>query len=174
MRLHNWQRIIWCWIWVSLLALTAKAVPTKHDFHVCITQITHNPKAATLEITVKIFTDDLERTIRTLTGEELRLGDPRESPKADDLMFEYLHNRLQIATDQQARTYKWIGKEVENDVVWCYLEVDNAHKFNTIDITNRILTEIFDDQSNLVHVEVNGATTSMIMDKNKLSGRITL
>src|SRR5687767_3390074 len=56
-----------------------------HDYHVSITHIDHNPKTQSLEITTKIFTEDLEKTITTHGGPVLKLGDPKEDPRADPL-----------------------------------------------------------------------------------------
>jgi hypothetical protein len=144
-----------------------------HDFHVCILEINHNLETRALEITVKIFTDDIERSIQALGGGALRLGDPREAANADALLFEYLQNRLSITLDTNPFKISWVGKEVELDALWCYLEVPSVGRFSEIGITNRILTEVFEDQANVVHVTASGITQSLFLSKSSLSGSLT-
>lgn len=153
-------------------AAPGAAVPL-HDFHVSITTIDHNPRTQALEITVKIFTDDLERSIQALGGGNLYLGGPNEAADADSLVHAYLRNRLSLALDGRPATYAWVGKEVELDAVWCYVEVTQVGKFSSLEITNRILTELFDDQANVVHCKVRGASKSLFLSKNAVTDRVS-
>jgi hypothetical protein len=158
---------------IYLAAGTAKAVVLPHDFHVSVTQITYNTQTQALEITVKIFAEDLERSVLALGGGDLRLGDPREATHADDAILGYLRNRLSVKVNEQAMPYSWVGKEVEIDALWCYLEIKDILHLTSLEITNRILTEIFEDQANVVHIEAYAQKKSLFLSKSMLSERIS-
>lgn len=150
----------------AVLSLRLNANATlPHDFHVSITTIDCNPKTGALEITVKIFTDDLEKSILKLGGPELKVGANDEAKDTDSFIEKYLQNRLFIEANGKTMSPKWIGKEVEIDATWCYLEVPNVGKLEEIKITNRILLEIFDDQSNLVHIHCGTDPKSLYLRK---------
>jgi hypothetical protein len=159
----------WAFLLIAVL-ISVSTIP--HDFHVSITQIDHNPQTQSLEITVRIFTDDLEQTIRNLGGGELRLGGPHEAPDANRLLLEYFQNRLEIRVNDQPSVLKWVGKEIEPDVTWCYLEVYSVPVISSIQITNRILMEVFDDQKNIIHLKDSGQTQSLFLNKREATGRL--
>lgn len=140
-----------------------------HDFHVSITQIDYSEKEQSLQITVKIFTDDLELALETLGAPRLHLGTELESDKTRGYLERYLENRLKIAVNDAEQTFTYLGKEVEYDATWCYLEVPNVPLPTSIKVKNRILLEIFDDQSNLVHLSVAGKKQSLMLRKGHVT-----
>ncbi len=155
------------------MARLQAAVPIPpHEFHVAITEIVYNPATKALEITTKIFSDDIERSIKALGGGELRLGDGAEAGNADRLLQDYLQNRLSIEVDGRPARFTWVGKEVELDAVWCYVEITGVERFSTLVVTNRILTELFEDQANVVHVQAYGENKSLFLSKESLSGTV--
>jgi hypothetical protein len=156
-------------IWVG----TLPARNLRHDFHVCIVEVQHNAQTQSLEITIKLFTDDIERSMRTLGAGQMRLGDTRELPDADAKLLAYLQNRLALRINGQAVAYRWVGKEVELDALWCYVEVPDVAELKQLEVTNRILLEIFDDQANVVHVHVKDRVQSLFLDKTELSGQVS-
>ena len=149
--------------------LSARPEVPPHDFHVSVTQINCNATTQTVEITIKLFTDDLEQSIKALGGGDLRLGDAREAANADHLLLEYLRNRFTLKLDSKPVIMAWVGKEVEVDALWCYLEVPNIPHCTSMEISSRILTEIFEDQANVIHITCNDQNKSLFLSKNSLS-----
>lgn len=149
-----------------LLALGVRAegnsVPA-HDFHVSITDMRYNPENRRLEVAIKIFTDDLETALEGLGAPKLRLNTDREHRKSDSLIGRYLANRMQIKVNGDAVTGNFLGKEYETDATWCYIEFIAVPQPETIVVSNRLLFERFDDQSNLVHIEVGAEKKSMLL-----------
>ena len=164
---------------LGILVLLAVPLPTRaagppHDFHVSVTQINCNTQSQTVEITIKLFTDDLEQSIKSLGGGDLRLGDAREAANADYLIMEYLRNRFTLQLDGKPVVLTWVGKEVEVDALWCYLEVPQIAHCASMEIGSRILTEIFEDQANVIHITCNAKNKSLFLSKNSLSGQVSL
>jgi len=60
-----------------------------HEYYVSICDIEFNSESNTLEITLKLFTDDLENTLQQGKS-RLYLGEDGESATADSLLESYL------------------------------------------------------------------------------------
>ena len=154
--------------------LYARPSSERHHFHVSITQIDHNAQAGTLEIAVKIFVDDLESSIAALGGGKLQLGEAGQAANADSILFAYLENRLQVTVNEKPRKMTWVGNEIEADAVWCFLEIGQIKNISSIEITNRVLMERFEDQANVVHVKANGQSKSLFLNADHLNDRLIL
>ena len=134
-----------------------------HNFHTSVSRIDFNPEAQTLEVAIKIFTDDLERSLEGMGSPALRLGSPREAVQADSIIGVYLRHCLGFAVDGETKSFYFLGKEVEFDVTWCYLEVSQVQQLHRLVVKNRILMELFPDQSNLVHIYAADQQKSLLL-----------
>lgn len=137
-----------------------------HPLHVSVTEIELDEKDKRLEIMMRVFADDLETTLREhLKQPEFDISKPT-TPALDAIMKEYLASRFKIALDNKAVQSKYLGHELEGDAFIFYLEVPGIKKLKTIQIQNNIIMEVFEDQSNLVHVTVRGTVRSLRLTKN--------
>ena len=142
---------------------------TYHEFYVSLCKIDHNPETSSLEITLKIFTNDLEYGITGLQ-DFYGLGTEKEPPEADSLIYSYILENFKINLDGNCMKLNYIGKEVELDVTWIYVEIESVPKFDEIEITNRMLTEVLEDQVNIVNVNYNGETLGLLLKQDKPKG----
>ena len=144
-----------------------------HKFYVSISEVNHNVEDATLELSVQMFTDDLEAALEATTDDKLWIGDPeREAVATDSLLAIYLDKKLTVSVNGKEREAVFIGKELEADATWCYLEIQEVDKLEHISIDNRVLMELFDDQKNLVHIYANGDEKSLFLRRGKSTGEI--
>ena len=101
-----------------------------HDFHFSRTDMRWNPSSQTVQTTVRVFTDDLELALRNhhRLGEDVKiwLGDDREWTGADDALFAWLSHHLDLQLGDSTVHWTWVGKEVELDVSYLYLESSPA------------------------------------------------
>lgn len=65
---------------------------------------------------------------------------------------------------------KYIGKEYDVDMVVSYIEVKDIKELKTIEIENKVLTEIFSDQQNIIHLKTPKSRRSLILDRDEPSG----
>ena len=82
------------------------------------------------------------------------------------MIEKYLNQKLQININGKALQLNYLGKEYDSDQVILYIEIEDVATFSEIDVTNAILTDLFDDQKNVVHVKVNGVTKSMLLQRD--------
>lgn len=138
-----------------------------HKFYVSVTEIELNPKSQSLQIISRVFTDDLENVLRQRYDDNLRLGEGYESGEVNKVIPVYLKQKMKISLDGRSRELKYIGREYDNDMTVFYIEVENVKSFKDIKIMNALLTDLFEDQKNLVHVEYKNKTKSLILAKGK-------
>lgn len=144
-----------------------------HPLHISVTEITLDEKEKELEIMLRIFTDDLEAAIRNAKNDaELNLLNPSNST-TDKLAWEYLQPRFKLVADGKTQTIKYLGHEADEDVLIFYIQVQPVKKFTTIDIANSIITELYEDQSNLINVTVDDETKSLRLMRNNPSGKLS-
>jgi hypothetical protein len=138
-----------------------------HPMHVSVTEIEMNDKEKRLEVMMRVFVDDLEVTLRrNFKQPELDVLEPK-GQSLDDLMQAYLKPRFQVSLDGKAQVIKYLGHERDHEAFIFYIEVEKVKKWKSIQVQNSIITEIYDDQSNLVHVTVAETVRSLRLTRTK-------
>jgi len=144
-----------------------------HKFYVSITELKHNAENAAIEISVKLFTDDLEAALEAGTTKKLWIGDAREAPETDSLLAAYFDRKFDVEVNGETQKPVFLGKELEADVTWCYLEIADIAIIKNLSIDNRLLTEISDEQKNIVHVNVGGTEKSLLLKRGQTDGEVS-
>lgn len=145
-----------------------------HPLHISVTEIEYNEKAEALQIISRIFVDDLEVAVREKKSmPELDILNPNKGLTTQTLIADYLKDHLKIKLDGKPQQLNLLGYEEENFAFICYIEIEKVKNFKVIEVENTVITEIFDDQSNLVHITYKGPIKSMRLMKDKPSGKFT-
>ncbi len=143
--------------------LTVGVLSVVHPFFVSVTEINHNAKEKTLEISCKMFLDDTEKILKK-EGNTVELSNPKDPKKVQQLIANYVKKHLQFKLDGKPAVLEFIGYEVEGASVWSYYQVNNIATVHKIDISNNILYELYDTQISIMHAQVGG---------NKKSTKVT-
>ncbi len=141
-----------------------------HKFYVSITKIEYAKQKNSLQIIAKIFTDDLEDALQQRYNSSILLGGKNESPKVDELLKKYLFQKINIKVNGKPVKLEYIGKEYDVDMVVSYIEVKDIKEIKTIEIENKVLTETFSDQQNIIHLKTPKSRRSLILDRDEPSG----
>ncbi|HYQ57816.1 MAG TPA: DUF6702 family protein [Draconibacterium sp.] len=143
-----------------------------HPFYVSICQVDFNPEHQSLEISVKIFADDLLAALAEEGKEKLFLGEPKENEHADEYIFSYLQRELTFKVNDKTVHPNFVGKEMEKDVIWTYLEISDVAALHKINVFCSMLTEVFNDQQNIIQVNKNGEIKNLLLSKKQTSGEL--
>lgn len=143
-----------------------------HPFYFSLTQVDHNPQNQSLEVTIKLFTDDIEQALEAQGTDKLYLGDAKEHQSSDRYLTTYLEQHLQFWVNGKAATYQYLGKEVELDVLWAYVEIDSVPELSTVKVLNNLLLEHFEDQQNVVQFRVGNQKESMLLRKGSVEDEV--
>jgi len=148
-----------------------------HDLHMSNTDIHYKSDQKALQLSVRMFIDDLEDAIEKNTDEELILFSDKESPQADSLIEAYINENLKITIDQKPMSGIFIGREMTEDLsaIWSYIEIENVDAFESNNIKNSLLLEMFDDQRNMIHVKVDNKRKAFhILDNKEMQKEFSL
>ena len=145
----------------ALLFLTTSAF-TLHKFYMAVYQINYAPEKKMLQITSRIFIDDLNKTLEKKYNKKFNLGDENDSAEESVLVKEYLASHFSIKVNNQSKPMNFLSKELDDDVLVCYWNIKGISKINSLEIYNTVLTDWLPDQKNLVHVTVLGVKNSFL------------
>lgn len=126
-----------------------------HEFHFSKCQIEYKKEAQALQISLHLFIDDLELALEQRGHTGLFIGSEKEQPDAPARVYEYLQSSFQIIVNDTPVDYAFLGKETSEDLagLWCYLEITDVSSIQSMQVKNSILTELYDDQKNVVQIK---------------------
>ena len=139
-----------------------------HAFHTSITEMRYNPKEKAFEISLRIFTDDLEKTLSTYNKNKKIVIENND--KNDIFIEQYIRKHFVITTPRnQKLNYQYVGKEKEGEAMWIYLEMPLNESLKGSKIQNDVLIDMFEDQTNIVNIFMNNDKKSYLYDaKNRV------
>ncbi|TCC94126.1 hypothetical protein EZ428_04935 [Pedobacter frigiditerrae] len=133
----------------------------KHPLHVSTTEIEFNSKEKSLEISCRIFTDDFETVLAKQFKTKVDLNKQTMHTAMDELVKKYINANLHYKVNGKNLTATYVGFEKDNEATNIYFEIDNISSLQSLNLTNTILYDLFDDQMNILHV-VNAATRKSV------------
>ncbi len=145
--------ILFKWFWLTLFSGPSVV---SHPVFVSVTEIEHNQKEKTLEISCKIFTDDFEKTLRKTTRTKVDLLNPAVKSNMNSLVSAYIKQHLHLQVDGKAVEINFLGYEQKEEGIISFFQADNIASVHNLTISNDILYEYSDQQMGLLQVTVNG------------------
>lgn len=134
-----------------------------HPFHVSINEISYNGKEKSIEITKKIFTDNLELALKN-SGYTLYINKNNDI-NIKNAIHEYLKDKFHVSINGTRQQMEFIGYEIEEDAVWCYFQIQKIKAIKNATIFDATLLETYSDQVNLVHFTHNLKVESFKLDQ---------
>lgn len=153
-----------------LLLFPLLTASTSHKFYVSITTIEYAPKEQTLQLITKIFLDDIEDAMETRYGRKFNFNSKKETEQDGEILKEYVFQKLKINVNGTPATFNYIGKDYDIDVVKLYVEIPNIKSFNSIEVENKVLLDMFDEQQNIIHIKKHDTRRSLILEKQNPKG----
>ena len=144
------------WLLIPFFWLSPVQKEVSHPIFVSVTEIEHNAKEKSLEISCKIFTDDFEKTLRKAYNMHVDLQDVKIKTAMDKLVSAYVQNHLKISVDGKPANLQYMGYERIDEGIYSYYRADNIAAVKKITVMDNILFEYKEQQMNLIHVIVGG------------------
>ncbi|PVX45256.1 hypothetical protein C8C85_1039 [Flavobacterium sp. 103] len=153
---------------VALLLFFAFSISSfgVHKFYMAIYQINYAPEKKMLQVTSRIFVDDLNKTLEKKYNRKFFLGTDKETVESLDLLKKYLAENFTIKVNGQPKTMNFLSKEMDGDVLVCYLNVKEISKINALEIYNSVLIDCFAEQQNIVHVTAFSTKKSFLFTES--------
>lgn len=149
----NYRKILTVFFSVLIIASQAGNVfplGSAHTYHTSLTRMNYKAKEKLVEVGVQLFTHDLTPTLERRVKRQI---DYEKTPDIDKLIFDYLNEKF-VLTDKNGAPKKlvWVGKEVEVDTVYVYVEIESAEDLEGFSLRNTLFFESFPEQVNLVTI----------------------
>ena len=149
------------WLMIFFLSFSHPLLPypTKeiaHPIFVSVTEIEHNAKDKTLEISCKLFTEDFENTLRKHYKGKVDLLDEKLKPAMGTVVNDYIQKHLSLTVDNKKMALQFIGFEQQEEGIISYFQADNISVAKNINVFDDLLYDYSPQQMGIIHVIVNG------------------
>lgn len=152
------------WILLLILIPFSFSFASVHPFYLSITDCKYNQQSKKMEVSVKLFIDDFEKTLHNIHKIPVDIIHPKDLNAAEKQVEDYISNHLQINYNGKLLALQFIGYEKEEEAVWSYFESEAIEWPKTISITNTLLYQYIPDQINIMHVNVGTQKKSYKLD----------
>jgi hypothetical protein len=135
----------------SLLTINSSDI---HKHNVSITNAKLNDSNNKIEITIELIAHDVEYYFETKKDINLKLASKNEYIKSDSLLTVYINRNLKFYINENLIKLDFLGKEVNNDEsLLLYFDNDIPENFTDMRVINSILTSVFSNQQNILHLQ---------------------
>ncbi|SHG59627.1 DUF6702 family protein [Winogradskyella jejuensis] len=150
-------------ITLLVLVFMLSSASNSHEYYVSVTKMEYVKEEKSLQIISQIFIDDFEKLIRERYDENITLAIKDESKMVDVYIEKYLKFKLDIKVNTADVEFNFLGKEYKDDIVYCYLEIENVEAIKTMEVKNEVLFDIYPKQQNILRTKINGNDKSFIL-----------
>jgi hypothetical protein len=131
-----------------------------HRYHTSLTRLDYNEREKLVEITIQLFTHDLVPVLEKRTGKQIDL---EKTAEIDKIMLEYLAQNFVLKNNKgEIQKLRWVGKELEVDTAYVYVEIPSTESLEGAMLQNTIFFESFAEQTNLVSARFDGQKVDLL------------
>lgn len=156
---------------LAVLAVFFLITGFRHPMHVTVTEVEFDKESKAIEMSMHVFTDDLETHLRFIENNESLDIIELNTEARDQLLKTYFVKEVKLKVNGKNYLTSYLGHQVEGDALWVFMEVPSIKKLKTLEIKNTTLLDLYDDQANLIHFEYEGEIYSEKLDKETLVAR---
>lgn len=160
----TFANIKYMWAMAIINVLMVYMLSVSHPYFISMTDIRHNEKAKTIEVSVRIFTDDFEKTLRKNCACKVDLSAKGDKVVMGKLISNYITQHLQLAVDGKDKRCNYKGYQQEEESIWVYFEIEQQNKMNKIEVTNTLLHDYKQEQVNMIQIHANGKDQTEKLD----------
>jgi hypothetical protein len=113
-----------------------------HKFYVSIYQINYSSDKKMLQITSRLFVDDVNAVLYKKFGKKTFLGEKNESQEDVNLMKKYILDNFSLKVNGQLKPINYLSKEMEGNVIICYYNIKDISKIKSLEVKNSALIEL--------------------------------
>ena len=150
---------------ISLILLTTLLLSFTawHKYYLSITEIEYIKEQKSVQVITRIFIDDFQRLLKQRYSDTIELDNNQDEKGIDAYIEKYLKSRINITINNSEKVLKFIGKEYDNDIVYCYFEIENVVEINSFKIKNTTLFDSFSEQKNVVRLNINNKNKTFVL-----------
>lgn len=154
---------------VLFVMLTSMGI---HKFYTSIYQINYVPQKKMIQITSRIFIDDLNNALEKRFHTKSFIGTNKETPQDEQVMKTYLAEKFSLKVNGTLKPMSFRSKEIEANVLICYFRITDIPKITKLEIENSALTELNSDQQNIIQANISGEKQSLLLTSENFKGML--
>lgn len=135
----------------TLIILSQALIYSAHEYYVSLTEITYNPENERVEIISRLYHDDFETVLKARYNENIELKPSNQSENVESLIRLYFDKKFKISIKEKEVKIEYLGYKFDQDRINIFLKVEGVKDFDSIKIENLLLTDVIEDQKNIVH-----------------------
>lgn len=135
-----------------------------HPFYVSVTEIEHVKAKNEVQVSCRIFADDLEAVLRKESKLPLDIIHPANRAKMDSLIAGYISRHVLIHVDGKSLQLTYLGYKMEEEAAWCFLSAQTTSPFKQVRVKDDILYSEHPNQINMIHLIRDGIRKSNKLD----------
>jgi hypothetical protein len=143
-----------------------------HKFYVAIFQVNYAAEKKMLQVTTRIFVDDLENALEKKYQRKFDLDASAQSADELLLMQKYMAERFKITINGKPQPLTYLSNEMENNVFICYFRATGVDKIASVKITSKVLFDFVTEQQNIIQTNINGKKGSLLLTIDNPEGTI--
>lgn len=144
---------------IILNILSGNVCPMKHPMHISSTNIEYVQNQKTIEVAFKLFTSDIEEVIKKNYTINLNLGKKDESKEAQLYINRYIDEHFSIEINNNSlkmTNFELKEKKQNEESTWFFFKIKFDSKIKKIKVKSSMICDLFQDQINLLIINVNG------------------
>lgn len=135
-------------------------------------QLKFVPQKQEIQITTRVFIDDLTEAINKQYKTKTFIGEKNETSRDEELVIKYFNKNFKITIDDKSQEYIFLSKEVKENSLICYFKIKNLKKVNSLQVENTMLLSEFPDQQNIIQFENSGQKSSLLLSGETIKGML--
>lgn len=167
------KSLLFCYLLLGLMPTGVKDMPgsdnsillnTWHPLHLSSMELNYTTKGGTIEISCRLFTDDLEDALSKQFKVPTDLSAPAKHKAMDELLKKYMAMHFKLKANGKPLVYNYLGFEKDREAVLVYVESLPIKGLKKVEVFNTLLYDLFDDQTNIMHMHYDGQRKSSKLD----------
>lgn len=168
--------MVYKWLLLIFLPFLQGFAPeSMHPIYVSVSEIEYIPSSQRIEVSCKMFTDDLEQVLREQKpANKIDLLNTLKHQEMKAYVAQYVQTHFQLHGGNQPITLRFLDYEPDEEGIVCYLEADRVAPFTELKITNSLLYERSTQQMGIMHILKDGKRQSLKLNHPQKTTSCTL
>ena len=145
---------------------------TAHKFYVAIYQVNHAKEKKMVQITGRVFIDDINEAIEKKYRKKSSIALDNETPEEVELLKKYIAEKFKIKVNGQSKQLEFLSKESEDNVLIFYLRITDIAKITSLEVENTMIMENHFEQQNIIQANFNGNKHNLLLTSENNKGML--
>lgn len=151
-----------------LLSVHANNDVSEHAFYISVIEIHHSPASKDAELTIKVFTDDMQDAIRNALQMKESVEQSNFCETYEHDISTYFRKHISISLNQIPTPIHFVSCEEIGDTYQFRFQMQCPEMWNELFISADFLMELFPTQSQMLHItESEKRVTARLTVRNK-------